>query len=771
MKAQKIITLVMAGTLALTPVVSAYAASETVIVKASSSADSVDESNAKISKEKAKEAALKTLKDSFGVEIDEKNFESRVELRQDYEFRQRYVWQIAFYQNNSDKNINHNVGVDADTGKIISVDSREYEYRPQPTISKITEDQAKTEADNFVKKVNAKEYGQLKLMDNPGNYPAYKGNYPLSYTFRYVQIINGIEFERNMITVGVDGVTGKITSYNYRWHDELSMPDTQGAITKAEAEELFKNEADLSFRYISFRNKYDYNGLVKNVKLVYGPEFPNGFQLDAKEGKFINWNGSVNEVLEIKDIKPEEKETLSKSVKASEKHEKEIDDNRASSVVKEQLKALIGDSYEIDTLRYIESDNYWENSGRKVWSANFYKKEGDVRRPQDGGQIMIDALTEEIVSLNQHYFYEETDDSKFESALTWEQAYGKAIEIIAKYYPNRLKDVKTEQKHIKSQYVVNGKDMGERVYYFTFPRIVNGIPYTDNNISIGFDAKTGLVRNLRYIWNDELQFPDTKGSITREDALETFFEHNKPELIYTLINKSKDYNKPEMEAKLVYTLRSPERITMPMGIIDAFTGKYVDYTGEEMMDKEDGFKEKIKGLWAEKELEILAFHGIVETKDFKPDKEITRLEALKMLINAKGYRPDMIQGSDALKFSNISKDDANYNYLQMAVNYGIIEDKEGPFEGEAVLTREQMAEMLVKLLQYEKLAKAREIFALTFSDAGDISEDKYGFVAIGKGLGILEGNDGKFRPKDKVTMVEFAVAVYKALENIRNTNY
>jgi 2-(1,2-epoxy-1,2-dihydrophenyl)acetyl-CoA isomerase len=54
-------------------------------------------------------------------------------------------------------------------------------------------------------------------------------------------------------------------------------------------------------------------------------------------------------------------------------------------------------------------------------------------------------------------------------------------------------------------------------------------------------------------------------------------------------------------------------------------------------------------------------------------------------------------------------------------------------------------------------------------DAKDITPGRIGYVAIGKGLGIFEGDNGEFRPKDKATAVELAVAIYKGLGSIRNT--
>jgi predicted P-loop ATPase/GTPase len=234
-----------------------------------------------------------------------------------------------------------------------------------------------------------------------------------------------------------------------------------------------------------------------------------------------------------------------------------------------------------------------------------------------------------------------------------------------------------------------------------------------------------------------------------------------------MINRSRDVKNPDMEVKLVYRLnaRTPYYAFMN---IDAYTGKFLTYEGEEIDEQQDQFQEKIKGHPAQKELSILASQGIIDAKSFEADREITRMEAIEMLVKAKGYRAYRISDVEILKFSDFSMDDVNYRYLQMAVKYGILENKKMTFKPDEKITREEMAEMLVKLLQYDKLAKAKDIYALPFADAAEVHQEKLGYVAICKGLQIIEGKDGYFRPKDPATMGEMAVAVYKALENIKD---
>jgi hypothetical protein len=283
-------------------------------------------------------------------------------------------------------------------------------------------------------------------------------------------------------------------------------------------------------------------------------------------------------------------------------------------------------------------------------------------------------------------------------------------------------------------------------------------------ITISFDAATGLLSEYRNGWDDTLKFPEPKEVLHKEEIKNIYYSKMETKLIYTLFNKNLD--KPMMEAKLVYHIRPIEyNQYMPYGNIDAITGRFVDYLGDEMKGYENSFNKQIQGHWAQKELSILAYHGIIDTKEFTLDKDMTRMDAVKMLVNAKGYKPYMLRNMDSLKFSNIDKNTDEYGYLQFAVQYGIVTNLEGEFNGAEKITREQMAEMIVNMLGYDKLSKARNVFNVSYTDAGEISESRYGAVAIGTGLEIFTGSDGRFRPNDNVTFEEFAVSVYKAINN------
>jgi len=205
--------------------------------------------------------------------------------------------------------------------------------------------------------------------------------------------------------------------------------------------------------------------------------------------------------------------------------------------------------------------------------------------------------------------------------------------------------------------------------------------------------------------------------------------------------------------------------------IDALTGKFINYNGENIDQNIELFKEKIKDSKAEKELSILASKGLIETGDFKLDKKVTQIDLIKMLVNSRGFTPYMADKTAELKFSNITKSDVNYKYLQMAVSYGIMENSNGEFIGDKLVTREELAKSLVKYTNYSKLAEHSELFKINYKDIAMISKGNLGYIAIAEAFGFIQIENNEFKPKENITMEQLAMGVYNALNNVRNTQY
>jgi hypothetical protein len=779
MKTKKLVAIVIAASVVLGTTSTAFASpieEKTVVVNGSgvfngkSDTNNLQEQKAKITKEKAREMAKAKLKEYLQYELEENRFQSRMEFRPSYyNLKDDYLWDLSWNLNEPLRNINVNVSINANTGQVVSMWKREYSsFEKQPAIPSITLDQAKEAVKDFVQKFYPEKIGSLKLIEeNRDNY-GYGGYQPVNYSFNYQRLIDGIVLEGDFLRLEVDGVTGKIVGFDSRWSEAANLPSASGVIGKDKAEEIFRKQTEMNLMYINYRNRYDYEFQSNAVKLVYNMGATAGNGIDAKSGAVLDYNYLDNYRLETKDLTPQQKAEWLKKAAEVKSNASEIDSTRAEQVILEKLKDIFGQDYKVDYLSYQENMDNYETNGRKAWAANFYK-EVDGRRMEEGGHIVIDALTEGIISLYKYdsgFGYGE----EFTPKLTWSQAYDAAIEAAAKFFPDRIKHIKTEVKSTIYKQIVNGKEIPQREYYFNFPRLVNGIVYNNDNININIDAKTGTIRQISGRWSDKIQFPSANGAMKADEAKEILFQKLKPELAYTLIPNNNPNALSSGEYRLIYRL-NPIGAMFMAGNIDAFNGKMVNYDGQEMQESSSEFAKKIKGHRSEKELSILAFQGIIDTAAFELDKEVTKIDFARMLVDAKGYRPYLLREASGLKYSNVKAEDANYRYLQMAVYYGILENKDGEFDFNQKITREEMAKALVRLLGYENLAKVEDIFVLDVADSENIDKGSLGYMAIAKALGILGVEDHKLRIKDNATMVDLATGVYKVLGSLRNGLY
>jgi hypothetical protein len=726
----------------------------------------VQEQQAKITKDNAKTIAKDKFKEYFGYEFDETKFKSSVQLRSDkYDSADANLWMISWNSNDQEKSINLQATVDSNSGKVLSLRKNEYEYnKPQASIPSVTYDEAKDAAQVFLNKVMPEKINETKLMEDASN--IYGSGYKsVNYNFNYRRIVNGIGFQGNYINVEVDGSTGKVTSFDSTWSENLQLPASDKVLDKTKAEEELRKEAKLKLNYIAYRSKYDfYSNAPATAKLIYSMGEINALSIDANTGDKLNINGLSIEKTSTKNLDDKEKAELYKKAVITTPVATEISSVEAEETIKSKLKEMYGGDYELQGISYRENSDDYESRGRKSWSANFIRNSKDGQ-PIDRGSITIDALTKGILSLYKYNEYTKYEE-EFTPKLTWEEAYYKALDAVAKYFPERIKDIDTEQTYVEYKNIGDAKTMSRTQYNFNFQRIINGVKYNSDAVSVAFDAKTGELQQLNSNWNDKLNFVSTEGTMSSEEAENIIFNKYKPELSYVQVPKRVTKDKIEYETKLVYRLQGYE-----LPYLDAFSGKLLDYEGNEMMENSKEFFKEIKGYVYEKELSILAHQGIIDTSTYKLTNTVTKMDLIKMLVDAKGYRPYMLKNAEALKYSNIASTDSNYKYLQMAVYYGIIENKSEELILTDTVTREEMAKTLVKLLGYDNLAKATDIFQLSVSDSDKISKDNFGYVAIAKGLGILKVENDKIRADEDAISVELAIGIYKVLGNLRNNDY
>jgi hypothetical protein len=116
----------------------------------------------------------------------------------------------------------------------------------------------------------------------------------------------------------------------------------------------------------------------------------------------------------------------------------------------------------------------------------------------------------------------------------------------------------------------------------------------------------------------------------------------------------------------------------------------------------------------------------------------------------------------AASFADVKNDSPYFAYVERAVDLRLLDKTSGDFNPSATMTREDMAQLIVRALGYGKLAEYDSMFAKNAADASALKRP--GDAAIVVGLGIMTLQNGYFLPSAKVTKAQAATAFSRYLQ-------
>lgn len=174
--------------------------------------------------------------------------------------------------------------------------------------------------------------------------------------------------------------------------------------------------------------------------------------------------------------------------------------------------------------------------------------------------------------------------------------------------------------------------------------------------------------------------------------------------------------------------------------------------------------------WARKEIELLTSQGIIggyPGGDFKPNRQITRAEMTKVVIDALNFEPETwtLEVSPAI-FRDVSPSNWAKEYIQVAYEMGLVNGyKDGTFRPGQFIRRDELVTILMRALKYS----GGDVEALPFKDAGEIPAWARESVAVAVERGIVGGYpDDTFRPHNFTTRAEAAVLITGFLDERGN---
>ncbi|WP_165452215.1 lamin tail domain-containing protein [Paenibacillus thalictri] len=178
----------------------------------------------------------------------------------------------------------------------------------------------------------------------------------------------------------------------------------------------------------------------------------------------------------------------------------------------------------------------------------------------------------------------------------------------------------------------------------------------------------------------------------------------------------------------------------------------------------------IEEHWSQGVVEQLAalqvLNGLAK-QTFSPDASITRAEFAAVLVNALGLSG--IAPDEESAFQDVRADQWYASSVQTAAEKGFVMGYDGStFKPDALVTREEMASMIVRAIRIAGHGGELSEAALSFSDKDRISEWARISVAEAVQAGIIEGmTEDTFVPADNATRAQAAAMVKRMMRFVQ----
>lgn len=604
-------------------------------------------------------------------------------------------------------------------------------------------DSARKAAEKFLKKVLTR--GESFTMEDSGT----DRLNATTYRFSGEILLNGLPAGLTY-SVAVRCEDNTVTSF---YRDDLGgrivngVPSAYAAVKEAAAKKTLRETLELRLEYVLAEEG------GSKVVLRYLPEYGDNYYVDAATGVLVNLvelardvaaGGSGADNGAMKDSVTEEKsESLTEAEQAGAQKLAGVLSKTSLDGKVRAISALGLESYTLSTVNYTVDQGSEKDS---VTATLRYGKqvEGSAWRRT----VTVDAKTGELIRVSSSGWLPEEN---VERTVDHTQAQEKAEAFLQAQCAGQYAKTALYDSYDAAE---NDESIS---HSFTYSQKENGYFFADNSIYVGVDATDGSVSSYNKYFDDEVTFASAEGIITAGQALDAWLDTYTVTLRYVQVPTAVDYSKPEYKALMDYGISYLYKLVLGYTLeredyllgIDAATGKPVEspWSYEETsMTYSD-----LNGHWAKSQVERLARYGVGYTGgQFRPDSALTQLDLIALLASTEGYTYDSAAESAA---------DSLYEF---AYNLGLLKREERA--DSKVMTRAETVKLVLDAMGYGPVARLEGIFCTKFADDSAIPADCYGYVALGQGLGMINGSGGSFRPNDAATRAQAAVMLYNLMD-------
>lgn len=586
----------------------------------------------------------------------------------------------------------------------------------------IKQEEALGIAFEFIKKVEPKILEELKLKENNDLITTWDRN----YNFIFSRVIDGIPYNENTLNISVNKFSGEVANYYVNWERNLEFPKVEGIISLEKAKENYINKIGLKLIYKS-KNRYlrPMDNSTENKYYLAYSTLGDKKGIDAKTGDAID---ITNYIIYARGLSKEKMvdEAAGASPIITPEERKEIDKLVGIKDIKE-VEAKGRKILNIEEGFKLESYNLytsWQEQDSFYFTLSFKNENKSI-------QISLDAKTLDLLN-----FYKNADiDANAKPTIGNNEALELANAFVKKM---------NFEKYNQIELLENKAKDNEKYYNFNFIRKIDDIYVENDGISIGVDAVNKDINSYSIIWYKG-DFPSSENTISIDKAYEVLF--NKMDFTLNYIPVPKENINDKKEVKLVYSVSNDKP-----NIIDAKSGEILDNLGNPYKENKTQEYIDIDKSYAKHKIKTLSLYGIsFKSEEFKPKDKIVQKDFLYLLWKSLNpYRSDIETDTDAI-----------YKDLK---RQGIIKKDEENING--YVSKEEAMLFVIRALKYDKLADIKGIYKDVFKDYKDITEDLKGYIALGYGLKIINGDGtGNLRPKYELKREDAANIIYNYMFN------
>ena len=571
--------------------------------------------------------------------------------------------------------------------------------------------------------------------------------YRSSYRFEYRRIENTLEMPDNYIYLTVGYKDCDLISADCRWNYTAAVPLADKLIGADKAKEKIDEKLDMELRYYV---GYDKDGNEK-IYLAYAPTMYY-IAADAKSGKLYTKKNYWGDDPEMKEAADEDMNATG-NAENGRGYEAKLSDAEMKRI--QELEKLISSD---DAVKLIRNNKYLlVDKNISSVTANLREYNGQYRwyislrdnRPYDYdsddtyrafASAVVDARDGKIISYSSSikslYYYAEEDLDGIKFNYSKKQCRSIFEEFVKSIEADKFAQVQMTATNPEMYYSDYNSKSYTYSYDFEYTRYNDGVPFASNGINGCVDRVTGKVYSYYMNWSDA-EVPSAKGVIGEAKAFDAYMSYDGFDLVYEIVNKYENSGSiygydNEQIVRLVY------RTAISPAFVDAFTGKQIDYNGEEYEVVRTDYKyNDIAGTKYEKAIRILAGMGVgLPGESFEPSKKITAEELGQLIIKLPyfGYKEELLSGDKAL-------------------------------------SRQETAKIIITLMGLEPIAKL-DIYKLSYKDKKDVAKGYTGYVAIAGAMGLFgDAKAKKFKPKTALTRGEAAQLLLNAANVMTSGEY